>query len=71
MRLVSDLKGAGYLISTASVLLLGAVSWKSAIEDRRLFLALLAGMSLSIVGMMLRWRSHRLEQREKDRAEAG
>jgi hypothetical protein len=26
-----------------------------------------AGMVLSICGMMLRWRSHRLDQHEKDR----
>jgi hypothetical protein len=66
MRLVSDLKGAGYLTSTASVALLGAVSWKSASENGWLLAGLVLGMALSVAGMMLRWRSHRLEQKEKD-----
>lgn len=65
MKLVSDLKGAGYLTSTASVLLLGTVSWKSASERPLLMAALVVGMLLSVVGMILRWRSHRLEQKEK------
>jgi hypothetical protein len=26
---------------------------------------LILGMALSVIGMMLRWRSHRLDQREK------
>jgi len=64
MRLVSDLKGIGNLASAASVLL-GAVSWKSASTG-----SLAAGLpdpghDLSVLGMMLRWRSHRLEQKEK------
>lgn len=66
MKLLSDLKGAGYLTSTASVALLGAVSWKSAARDRVMLACLLLGMLLSVVGMMLRWRSHRMEQKEKD-----
>ena len=66
MRLVSDLKGAGYLTSTGSVALLGAVSWKSASQDGWLMTALVIGMLLSVVGMMLRWHSHRLDQKEKN-----
>jgi hypothetical protein len=69
MRRVSDLKGAGYLTSTASVALLGAVSWKSAVASPWLMTCLVSGILLSIVGMMLRWRSHRLDQKEKDRRE--
>jgi hypothetical protein len=68
MNLISDLKGAGYLTSTASVLLLGIVSWKSASEKPLLMACLLAGMLLSVAGMILRWRSHRLDQKEKDRS---
>lgn len=68
MRLVSDLKGVGYLTSTASVLLLGAVSWQSAAKEPLLLACLLAGILLSFAGMMLRWRSHRLEQKQKDKA---
>jgi len=67
MRLVSDLKGAGYLISTASVVLLGIVTWQSASERPLLLVCLILGMLLSVGGMMLRWRSHRLEQKERDR----
>jgi len=67
MRKVSDLKGAGYLTSTASVGLLGAVSWKAASQDLWLTICLILGVVLSVVGMMLRWRSHRLEQKEKTR----
>lgn len=70
MRLVSDLKGTGYLISTGSVLLFGAVSWKSASERPILMACLLLGMLLSVVGMMLRWRSHRLWA-SSDRAPVG
>jgi ABC-type nickel/cobalt efflux system permease component RcnA len=66
MRRVSDLKGAGYLTSTASVALLGAVSWKSASSQPWLMACLVAGVVLSILGMMLRWRSHRLDQAEKE-----
>jgi hypothetical protein len=69
VRLVSDLKGAGYLTSTGSVALLGAVSWKSASQEPWQMAALVLGMLLSVAGMLLRWRSHRLDQKEKDRQE--
>lgn len=65
MSNISLLKGFGYLISTASVLLLGMVSWKSASEQPLLFVCLLLGMLASISGMGLRWISHRMEQKEK------
>jgi hypothetical protein len=65
MRRVSDLKGAGYLTSTLSVLLLGIVSLKAAHESSLLMACLVLGMATSVVGMCLRWRSHRLEQKEK------
>jgi hypothetical protein len=70
MRLVSDLKGAGYLTSTGSVALLGAVSWKSASQHTWTLACLILGMALSVAGMMLRWRSHRLDQKKKDAKEA-
>ena len=69
MRLVSDLKGMGYLSSTASVALLGVVSWKSASQHLPLLICLILGALFSIAGMMLRWRSHRLEQKEKKSAD--
>lgn len=67
MRKVSDLKGGGYLVSTGSVVLLGIPAMKSASENRWMLASLIAGMVLSICGMMLRWRSHRLDQQDKDR----
>ena len=59
-------KAAGYLISTLSVILLGLPSLKSAKDDRLVTVLLILGMISSIVGMGLRWRSHRIEQAEKD-----
>lgn len=60
MRKSSRLKGSGYLVSSMSVVLLGVPTLKSA-EDEPLMLAfMLTGMLLSIVGMALRWRSHRV-----------
>ena len=70
MRSVSDLKGAGYLTSTVSVALLGAVAWKSASQNPWLAGALILGMLLSIAGMLLRWRSHRRDQKEKEQKQA-
>ena len=67
MSLISDLKGFGYLTSTASVALLGVVSWKSASEHPAMMVCLLLGMLLSVAGMMLRWRSHRLDQEKKEK----
>lgn len=63
--MVSLLKGLGYLVSTASVILLGIVAWKSAKEEPLLFACLIAGMVASVGGMGLRWLSHLLSEREK------
>ncbi len=59
MRKSSRLKGSGYLVSSASVVLLGVPALKSAKDEPLMLVFLLAGMLLSIVGMALRWRSHR------------
>ncbi len=64
----SPLKAIGYLISTVSVLLIGVVAWDSAKDDRLLRLCLIAGMASSIIGMGLRWWSHRREQRQEGKA---
>jgi hypothetical protein len=64
MRKVSALKGEGYLISSASVVLLAVPGWKSALADPLLMACLVLGMAASIGGMAFRWRSHRLEQAE-------
>ena len=60
----------GYLISTVSVVLLGIVAWQSASHDWLLLSCLIGGMASSVLGMGLRWISHRVEQQEKDRIEA-
>jgi len=65
VRQVSRLKGEGYLTSTVSVVLLAIPAFKSALESPPMLASLLAGMGLSIAGMALRWRSHRLEQKQK------
>lgn len=66
MREASVLKGLGYLTSTMSVVLLGVVALEAAEESPTLLFCLLLGMASSVAGMLLRWRSHRLEQHEKD-----
>lgn len=61
MRTSSRLKGNGYLLSSVSVALLGIPALKSARDEPIMLMVLIAGMTLSIVGMALRWRSHRVE----------
>lgn len=60
-----SLKGFGYIVSTVSVLLLAAVSWKSAKHDLALALCLYAGAATSIFGMCCRWASYALEEKQK------
>jgi hypothetical protein len=63
-------KGTGYLISCVSVLLLAIPATKSAKEDPLLLLCLLGGAALSMLGMLVRWLSHRSSQQEIERAHA-
>lgn len=70
MRAASTFKGLGYLVSSVSVVLLGIVAWKSALEQPLLFACLIGGMLASVLGMALRWISHRIDERDKDRIEA-
>ena len=65
-----DWKGLGYLISIASVLLLGAIAWPTAEEPRWHMPVLLAGVATSIIGMACRYKAHLDQQRELKRAEA-
>lgn len=64
MRLLA-IKSSGYLVSTLSVLLLAAVSWKSASEKPLLLACLIAGVAASVLGMVLRWLSYAMEERRK------
>lgn len=61
------LKGVGYLISTASVVLLAIVSWSSASQDPLLVACLLGGAAASIVGMFCRWLTYEIEKRREDK----
>ena len=70
MNIASVFQGLGYSVSTLSVILLGIVAWSSAAEQPLLFACLIAGMTTSIAGMMLRWISHRIDQKDKARIEA-
>jgi uncharacterized membrane protein YhhN len=63
------MKGLGYLVSTVSVLLLGVIAWPKPDEPRWKAVVLLAGMAASVIGMFLRFLSHRRQERELRRAE--
>jgi hypothetical protein len=69
VNIASLFKGLGYLVSAISVILLGIVAWKSASEQPLLFACLILGMAASIIGMGLRWISHRIDQKDKARIE--
>gem|GEM_PF-1733960 len=59
------MKGAGYLVSSVSVLLLAVSPLKTAMSDPLLLSCLIGGVALAIVGMVLRYLSHRRDQHEK------
>nr|WP_295370435.1 hypothetical protein [uncultured Sphingosinicella sp.] len=59
------LKTVGYLISTVSVLMLGWVAWSTVEEDPALRIAILVGVGASIGGMLLRWLSYQMREREE------
>ena len=63
-----DMKGLGYLISTISVLFLGAVAWPSPDEPGWKMWALIIGMATSVAGMATRFVSHRQDRRDIRRA---
>ncbi|MBZ9819139.1 hypothetical protein [Mesorhizobium sp. CA4] len=63
------LKGTGYLISAVSVILLGIVSWDSALKSPLLTACLLGGAATSIIGMFCRWLSYEVEKRQEERRE--
>lgn len=56
------IKTSGYLISSVSVMVLGAVAWKSASKDPVLLACLIVGMLLSVIGMICRWISYQMEE---------
>lgn len=71
MRASNTIKTTGYLVSTVSVILLGIVSWKAASEQPVLMICLIVGMLASVVGMLLRWISYQVQEREEKREAKG
>jgi hypothetical protein len=65
-----DWKGLGYLVSIASVFLLGAVAWPKDGEPSWYLPVLLAGMTSSNIGMACRYKAHLDQQRELKRTKA-
>ena len=63
-----DLKGLGYLISTVSVLFLGVVAWPKPGDPAWQAWAVAIGMALSIIGMGVRFASHRKDRKDIKRA---
>jgi len=65
-----DWKGLGYLVSIASVFLLGSVAWPKSSEPGWHAIALTAGVVTSVLGMAFRYKAHLDQQRELRRTEA-
>lgn len=63
-----DLKGLGYLISTISVFFLGIVAWPGPGDPDWHGPAVLIGMMLSVMGMGVRFVSHRQDRHDIRRA---
>jgi hypothetical protein len=64
MRASNTIKTTGYLVSTVSVILLGVMSWKAASAQPVLMVCLIVGMLASVGGMLLRWISYQVQERE-------
>ena len=63
-----DLKGLGYLISTVSVFFLGMVAWPEPGDPEWHAGAVVVGMVTSIMGMGVRFMSHRRDRKDIVRA---
>ena len=63
-----DLKGLGYLISSVSVGFLGAVAWPGPDEPQWHAWAVVVGMAASVLGMGVRFLSHRQDRKDIRRA---
>jgi hypothetical protein len=63
------IKTIGYVVSCASVALLGVAAYPGA-EKAGLLPALFAGMATSVAGMGLRWLSYEIEKRRETAAAA-
>ena len=65
-----DWKGLGYIVSIASVFLLGAIAWPTPADPRWHMPVLIGGMATSILGMAFRYKAHLSQQRELKEIEA-
>ena len=65
------MKSFGYAISIVAVLLLGIVAWPKPDQPGWKTAALVAGMTASIIGMVLRYLAHRKERVALDFATRG
>ena len=67
-----DWKALGYITSIASVFFLGAIAWPKPDDPKWHVYALIAGMTLSMLGMGFRYKSHLDQKRQlrKTKAEA-
>lgn len=65
MRRISRLKANGYLLSIGSVVLLAVPAWEGASHDPLLLACLVGGVILSIGAMAMRWRSHRVDVKNR------
>jgi hypothetical protein len=63
-------QGLGYLISIVSVFLLASVAWPKPGDPAWMFPVLLAGITTSVIGMILRFIAHRRQRAEVKRAKA-
>jgi hypothetical protein len=63
-----DLKGFGYLISSVSVGFLGAVAWPEPDDPNWQTWAVAIGMATSVLGMGVRFISHRQDRKDIRRA---
>lgn len=65
-----DWKGLGYIVSIASVFLLGSIAWPKAGDPSWHRPILIVGMATSIIGMAFRYLAHLKQQKELREAEA-
>jgi hypothetical protein len=64
-----DLQGLGYFISAVSVLFLGMVAWPGPMDPPWQAWAVAIGMATSVVGMFVRYLSHRRDRHDIKRVE--
>ena len=64
-----DLQGLGYFISTVSVLFLGVVAWPGPSDPDWHAWAVVIGMATSVLGMLVRFLSHRRDRHDIKRVE--